>query len=113
MSRFILRCLILALFVAPAFALEGVEVSGVEHRVLEGPDEDGELYVSFKATVKNTFAEERELEVWLQAVDKDGYEVFDVPLKGRFKPSEQRTLTDTQWIKEKLYKTIVKWQVEE
>jgi hypothetical protein len=76
-----------------AVAAQGVEFSGLAHKVLAGPDQD--------------------VEVFVRAVDKEDFEVFDVRLRGRVKAGQTRVLSDTQFIGEKLFKSIVRWEVEE
>ena len=53
------------------------------------------------------------MKVVVRAVDAEEYEVFDVQLTGKVKAREARILTDTQFISEKVYKTIVRWEVED
>ena len=53
------------------------------------------------------------MKVIVRAVDRDDYEVFDVALTGKVKARESRVLTDTQFISEKVYKTVVRWEIED
>lgn len=101
------------LFSQTAGTPPGIEVSGLAHKVLSGPDEDGDLEISVKLTVKNTTEADTRVEITVQAIDGEDFEVFDVRLSGSVKAKQTRVLTDTQFISEKLYKTIVKWQIEE
>ncbi|HKP36019.1 MAG TPA: hypothetical protein VJT71_04105 [Pyrinomonadaceae bacterium] len=91
----------------------GVEVLELAHKVLSGPDSDGDLKISIKVMLKNTTKSDAKVDITVQAIDSDNYEVFDVNLKGIIKTKQTGALTDTQYISEKLYKSIVKWQVEE
>jgi hypothetical protein len=90
-----------------------LEYSAPAHKVLGGPDDDGDLEISVKVTVRNTTGKAQEAKVVVRAVDGEGYEVFDVQLTGKVAANETKILTDTQYINEKLYKTIVKWEIEE
>lgn len=94
-------------------AQKELEFSGLSHKVLGGPDSDGDLEISVKVTVQNLTARDQEVKVVARAVDSEGYEVFDVQLTGKVKPKETKILTDTQFINEKLYKSIVRWEIEE
>lgn len=91
----------------------GIEVSGLGHKVLSGPDSAGDLEISVKLTVKNTTDADMMVRVRVQGIDRDDFEVFDVQLSGIVKAKQTRVLTDTQYLSEKLYNSIVKWQVED
>lgn len=92
---------------------KGLEFSGLAHKVLNGPDDDGDLEISVKLNVRNVTAKDQDVKVAVRAVDAEEYEVFDVHLTGKVKAREGRVLTDTQFISEKVYKTIVRWEIEE
>ena|SRR6185503_4692984 len=91
----------------------GLEASGLTHKVLSGPDDDGDLKISIKVTVLNTTEAEIDAAVVARAVDKEDFEVFDVRLTGKVKAGKIRVLTDTQFITEKLYKSIARWEIED
>lgn len=93
-------------------ASQGLEFTGLGHKVLSGPDSDGDLEISVKINVRNPTNADQDAKVVVRAVDKEGYEVFDVELTGKVKAGETRILTDTQYIKEKVYNTIIKWEIE-
>ncbi len=111
--RWILLLLLMAAAVTAAVAEKTFEVINLKSKVVEGPDSEGDLRVSVKSTVKNLLGEEQKVEVWIQALDGEGFEVVDVDLIGHFKPNEVRVLTNTVFVNKKAYETIVKWQVEE
>jgi hypothetical protein len=113
MRRGVPAAVILSPAAAAAPALEGVEVVGVDHEVLHGPEEEGDLIISVKAGLGNLLKDDRQIVVVVQAVDEDGYEVFDVEPKGRFQAEETRALTDARWIRQRLHDSIVRRQVEE
>jgi hypothetical protein len=96
-----------------AAAPPGLETSGLAHKVLSGPDDEGDLEISVKVSVRNTTEADQEAQVIIRAVDKEEFEVFEVRLSGKVKAGQTRVLTDTQFISEKLYKSIVRWEVEE
>ena len=100
--------------ISPAMsARKGLEFSGLAHKVLGGPDTDGDLEISVKLNVQNTTARVQDVKVVVRAVDSEGYEVFDVELTGKVNARDSRILTDSQYINEKLYKTIVRWEIED
>jgi hypothetical protein len=114
-KQLVILSLILTLpLISPATTLpKGLEFSGLAHKVLNGPDDDGDLEISVKLTVRNMTAKDQDVKVVVRAVDAEEYEVFDVQLTGKVKAREARTLTDTQYIPDKVYKTIVRWEIED
>jgi hypothetical protein len=92
---------------------KGLEFTGLAHKVLTGPDDDGDLEISVKLNVRNTTAKDQDVKVIVRAVDAEEYEVFDVQLTGKVKAPEARVMTDTQFISDKVYKTIVRWEIED
>jgi hypothetical protein len=114
-KRLLTLTLILTLpSITPAMSdQKGLEFSGLAHKVLSGPDNDGDLEISVKLNVNNTTAKVMDVKVVVRAVDAEGYEVFDTQLTGKVNARETRILTDTQYINEKLYKTIVRWEIED
>jgi len=98
---------------APARADDLFEVSGIKNKIVEPADDHGDLLVSFKAAVKNLSDTSQEIEVWLQGIDREDFEVVEVQLFGKFKPKETRELTNMIYVREQTYASVVKWQVEE
>jgi len=96
-----------------AGARDLVEVSGIKQKIVENADDQGDLLVSFKATVRNLTDSPQEAEIWLQGIDKEDFEVVEVELFGRLKPKESRVLTNMTYVREKTYASVIKWQVEE
>ena len=105
--------LILALVGSVVSAQQGLEFSGLAHKVLAGPDSDGDLQISIKVNVRNPTSADHDAKVVVRAVDNDDYEVFDVQLTGKVKAGQTRILTDTQFINEKVYKSIARWEIED
>ena len=105
--------LTLPLISAAVTGPDGVDFTGLAHKVVAGPDSDGDLEISVKLTARNTTDEEQSVKVIVRAVDREDYEVFDMALTGKVKARESRILTDTQFISEKVYKTVVRWEIED
>ncbi|HEU4434780.1 MAG TPA: hypothetical protein VFR51_15450 [Pyrinomonadaceae bacterium] len=100
--------------ISPATSLpKGLEFSGLAHKVVDGPDEDSDLEISVKVNVRNTTGKDRDVKIKVRAVDAEEYEVFDMPITGIVNAHETRVLTDTQFISEKVYRTIVRWEIED
>jgi hypothetical protein len=91
----------------------GIEVGEPQRKVVDGPDDDGDLKVSFKVEVKNTAEIDVEVELVVSGLDRDNFELFDFTISGVVKNGRPRVLTDTQYIKQRLYNLITRWQVEE
>ena len=105
--------LLLSLGPAAAHAADLVAVSGIKNKIVEPADDQGDLLVSFKASVKNLTDSPQEVEVWIQGIDREDFEVVEVQLFGKFKPQETRELTNMVHLREQTYASVVKWQVEE
>jgi len=91
----------------------GIEVGEPQIKVIDGPDDDGDLRISVKVTVKNTTETEMNVELNVQALDRDNFEVFDMFLSDAVRAGQERVLTDTDYIQERTYKSVAKWRVEE
>jgi hypothetical protein len=91
----------------------GIEIGNPEHKILGGPDEDGDLEISVKISIRNTAEPDLTVQVFVQALDKDGFEVFDILLSDIVKGGQTRTLSDWQYIKQGVYRSIQAWRVEE
>jgi hypothetical protein len=104
--------LLVSLMSVGAFAGD-MEVSNIEHKLIHDVDQDGDVLVSIKASVKNPTENDQDVELWVQGIDGDGFEVAEVRLAGHVKSKETRVLTDAVYIREDVYKTVVKWVLEE
>lgn len=105
--------LTLPLITAAVSAPKGIEVTGLAHKVIDGPDDDGDLEISVKVNVRNTTGKDQDVKIKVRAVDAEDYEVFDMPITGTVKARETRVLTDTQFISERVYKSVVRWEIED
>jgi hypothetical protein len=91
----------------------GVDVDDPEEKVLEGPDDEGELTIGVRVAVKNTSESEESVDLVVQGLDRDGYEVFEFVVSGVIKPGQSRTLTDRDYLSDHLHSTIVRWRVDQ
>ena len=112
MGRLIASMICLALTVTSLATMPGVEVGDVFARVVSGPDEDGELYVSIKVSVTNNTEEEKRVSLSIQGLDSDEFEVYETSLAGTIGPGETGTITDTDYIEKEVYESIYQWRVE-
>ena len=110
----LLTTLLLVLAPGVVHAADSVEVEAIEHKVLVAkPDHAGDIWLSVKLTVRNLTNEDARVSFEIQAFDKDDFEVFDIELSGTVKAFEARSLSDHSYINADLYKTIVRWTLNE
>ena len=69
-----------------------------EHRIVSGPDADGDLEISFRVTVKSLRDKELSIRVIAQGIDQEDFVVYDAYLETNLKPNEERVLRDLQFI---------------
>ena len=96
--------------VAPAFAGDLV-VTNIATKIVTPRDSNGDIWFAIKCTVTNRGTWERP-GVILQAVGSDGFEIKTVSLTGDLGPGQTKTLTTKDYMAEKDFKRIVKWQLE-
>ena len=84
---------------APALAADVIAVSGIKHRIVEPADDQGDVLVSFKAAVRNLTDSAQEVEVWIQGIDREDFEVVEVQLFGKLGPKETRELTNMVYLR--------------
>lgn len=91
----------------------GVEIAAPTVRIAEGPDNDRDLTISITVRVKNTTDRELAVELIVQGLDREGNELFDAFLNDAVMPGQERAFTDTGFIKDRMFKSVVTWRVEE
>jgi hypothetical protein len=111
-------CFILGALCVPALptmagARLSVEVDEPECKILQAADKDGDLEIAIKVSVQNTSESEAEVKAIVQGIDREGFEVFELRLSDAIKAGQTRVLTDSDFLQERRYKTIVRWRVEE
>ena len=85
------------------------EVSNILVKVFP-PDDVENISFAIKATVQNWSVEEN-VNIQLQGLDEEGFELADVRLHGTVGIGKERTLTTRDSMNSDLYKKIVIWQV--
>ena len=83
------------------------KVSDIAVKVLSV--EDGSTSFSIKATVENQSGDE-DVNVQLQGVDAEGFEIEVTYLSGHIPAGMTKTLTTRGYIEDSLYKQITRWQ---
>jgi hypothetical protein len=114
--RFPVVITLACVLVLPAFAAAprlGIEVAPPEHKVIDGPNEDGDLDLSVKVMVKNTLDMDESVQVVVQAIDRDEFEVLEVVMSGPIRAGKSRSLTQSAVLQQDAYRSIVAWRVEE
>jgi len=113
MRKMVAIAIVACMSCALAIASAEVTTSDLSHKILAGPDKDGDYLISVKVTVKSLLDTGQEVLLRVQALDAEGFEVFEMELKGRIGAKETRTISDSAYISERLYRTVTKWQMEE
>jgi hypothetical protein len=114
----IAMCLLVGAICAPAqpsWAVSrlSIEVDDPECKILQPADKDGDIEIAIKVTVQNTSETEVEVKTIIQGIDREGFEVFEVRLSDAVKAGQSRVLTDSDFLQERRFKSIVRWRVEE
>lgn len=91
----------------------GLEIDDPESKVLEGADDEGDLTVGIRVSVKNTSENEESVELVVQGLDRDGYELFEFYMSGVVKAGQTRNLTERDFVPENIHKSIVRWRVDQ
>lgn len=76
-------------------------------------DEDGDVLVSLKVTVENRADARRRAEVWIRAVDRNGFELFDAVLSGYVPAKGTAILTETTYVNAVTFQRTDHVEVEE
>ena len=63
--------------------------------------------------VKNTLDMDESVQIVVQALDRDDYEVLEVVLSGPIRAGKARPLTQSALLQKEVYRTITAWRVEE
>ncbi len=87
-----------------------IQVTEVAVKELE-VDADGDRWFSGKATVKNRTKQSVAVDVYIQGIDAEGFEIMDIWLEGRLDPNETKVLTNREFTSETSYTQIVEWRL--
>lgn len=113
MRRLAVRMVCLALAVTTPATTSDLEFGEVYAKVVSGPDEDGDLEISIRVTVINNSDSEQDVDLSIQGLDSDEFEVYETDLEGKVGPKSQQSITDTDFIDAEVYQTITHWRIEE
>ncbi len=94
-------------------AQNDVFVSDIAVKSLDIYTTEHELWFSVKATVWNNTPVPRRIIVEIQGIDQDGFELKDFVLKSEFAAGQTKILTDTRFMKEDLFKNVLRLQAGE
>ena len=110
MSRSV-ACVLLMLFVSLPIASStpAYELIDRAHKIVSGPDEDGDLEISFRVTVKNLRDTKLAVRVIAQGIDEEDFVTYDLYLDDTLGPHETRVIRDLDFISDTKYSEIVKW----
>jgi hypothetical protein len=91
----------------------GVTIGQIATKLRSEADHAGEVTFAIAVDVTNNTQDAIEVNVAVQAVDDDGFELHDMTLFGLLGPGETKRLSDQGYMPERDYRAIAKWQVEE
>ena len=95
---------------APAL---GVEIGEPTLKAVLGADDEGDVTISVSVHVKNITERVLAVRLIVQGLDREGAELFDITLDDALNRGEDRVFTDTDYIKEQVFKSITGWRIEE
>lgn len=87
-----------------------IQVTEIAVKKLE-IDEEGDRWFSGKAKVKNRTNRSVAVDVYIQGIDAEGFEIIDIWLEGRLDPNESKVLTNREFTSETNYTQIVEWRL--
>jgi hypothetical protein len=74
-------------------------------------DSSGDIWFSIKVPVRNSSKNNKDVSVYLQAVDQSDFEVKTVTLQGTIRAGKEEILTDKTYMGNKDFKQIKKWKI--
>lgn len=96
---------------AGEFDFDGLHVSNIASKIMSDVDSSGDVWFSVKATVTNTSKSKKKVDITVQAIDEEGFELKSQSLYSTLKAGETKILTDKIYMKQPLYNSIKKWQL--
>ena len=84
----------------------------VEQKIVEPVDKDSEIRYSVKVPVKNLTATDQVVTLHLTAIDREGFVMDTVTLKGNVDVGGRREFTESGFLFVDAYESIVEWKVE-
>ncbi|MGG6296595.1 hypothetical protein ACQ4M4_19565 [Leptolyngbya sp. AN02str] len=88
-----------------------ITITGIATKQMSQPDDSGDIYYAIKATVQNNSGRPLEVNISIQAVDEDDFELTDVSLSSEIAADETKTITDKTFMPHSDYVQIAKWQI--
>jgi len=88
-----------------------VETGAISSRQMSPPDSSGDVWYSVKVDVKNPSPKYFYVSLYVQAVDKDGFELATVSLASFIPPRKSFVLTDRTYMAQRDFDGIDKWRV--
>lgn len=96
---------------AVANSAEDITVGFIKEKKLD--DAGSRVVYTIKCTVQNKSESAGEVFVTLQAVDRRGFELDEVLLRGDIRAKGKKTLSEKRRLSHDLYKKIAKWKVKD
>lgn len=89
-----------------------VTLIGSKTKILKRPDSSGDIWFTVKADIRND-QDVPVRRINLQAIDSDGFELYEAMLDGNVRPKASGSLTDKTYMPFKDYKAIKLWRLVE
>ena len=87
-----------------------IELTDIQVKKLD--EEDKMVDFAIKCTVTNNSDEEDYIEIMIQGLDEDGFEVYMIDFYEKIPIGKSKVLTTREtYVKRKIFKSIVKWQL--
>jgi hypothetical protein len=86
-------------------------VTNVTTKSLHQRTTEGEVWISAKATIQNNTSFSKRIEVRIQGIDAEGFELEDVYLEATFSPGETKDVTNREFMADSILAKISHWQV--
>jgi hypothetical protein len=90
-----------------------INVDDISTRIVESVDDAGDLWYAIKATVVNSSNQDLEVDVEIQGVDDEGFELTSVNVRGVLLRESDKILTERTFLQERIFEEIAQWQVKE
>jgi hypothetical protein len=87
----------------------GCELIDKAHKIVSGPDGDGDYEISFRATVKNLRETRLAIRIIAQGIDEEDFAIYDMWLEVVLEPDETRVLHGLDYISKSTHDKVVKW----
>jgi len=91
--------------------IPGLELSDIQIKKLD--EEDNMVDFAIKCKITNNSDEDDNLEIMIQGLDEDGFEVYMIDFYEKIPIGESKVFTTREtYVKSKIFNSIASWQLE-